>query len=38
MARDTRIAIEDMLLAIARIAEDTDGLTFEQFAANWRTQ
>jgi uncharacterized protein with HEPN domain len=38
MARDPRIALEDMLVAIASIAEETDGLTFEQFAANWRTQ
>ncbi len=38
MARDPRIALEDMLVAIGRIAEETDELTFEQFAANWRAQ
>jgi len=38
MARNPRIALEDMLAAIGRIAEETDALTFEQFAANWRAQ
>ncbi len=38
MARDPRIALEDMLVAIARIGEATDELTYEQFAANWRAQ
>ena len=38
MARNPRIALDDMLIAIARIAEETDGLAFEQFDANWRTQ
>jgi uncharacterized protein with HEPN domain len=38
MARDPRIALEDMLVAIARIADETDKLTFEQFAAEWRAQ
>ena len=38
MARDLRIALEDMLTAIIRIGEETDELSFEQFAANWRAQ
>jgi uncharacterized protein with HEPN domain len=38
MARDARIALEDMILAIARIVEETDKLTFEQFVANWRAR
>lgn len=38
MARDLGIALEDMLTAIVRIREETDELTFEQFAANWRAQ
>lgn len=38
MARDLGIALEDMIVAIARIAEETEELTFDQFAANWRAQ
>ena len=38
MARDLRIALDDMLVAIDRIAEETSTLTHEQFAANWRAQ
>ena len=38
MARDPRIALEDMLAAIARINEETDELSFERFAASWRSQ
>ncbi len=38
MARDPRIALEDVIVAIARINEETDELTFEQFASNWRAQ
>jgi uncharacterized protein with HEPN domain len=38
MARDPRIALDDMIVAIARIAEETENLTFEEFAANWRAR
>jgi uncharacterized protein with HEPN domain len=38
MARDPRIALDDMIAAIDRIAEETGGLTFEQFARDWRAQ
>ncbi len=38
MARDPRIALDDMTVAIDRIAEETDTLTFEQFAENWRAR
>jgi uncharacterized protein with HEPN domain len=38
MARDPRIALDDMIVAIDRIAEETTALTFEQFAQNWRAQ
>ena len=38
MPRDPRIALEDMSTAIARIGEETEGLTFEQFADSWRAQ
>jgi uncharacterized protein with HEPN domain len=38
MARDPRIALDDMIVAIDRIAEETTALTFEQFAENWRAQ
>jgi uncharacterized protein with HEPN domain len=38
MARDPRIALEDMVVAIDRIAEETAKLTFGQFAENWRAQ
>jgi uncharacterized protein with HEPN domain len=38
MARDLRVALEDMLVAIVRIDEETDELSFEQFAANWRAR
>jgi len=38
MARDPRIALEDMLTAIGRIDEETAELSFEQFAADWRSQ
>jgi len=38
MARDPRIALEDMFVAIARFGEETDKLTFEQFAVDWRVQ
>ena len=38
MARDPRIALDDMITAIDRIAEETGGLTFEQFARDWRAQ
>jgi uncharacterized protein with HEPN domain len=38
MARDPRIALDDMIVAIDRIAEETETLTFEQFAENWRAQ
>jgi uncharacterized protein with HEPN domain len=36
MARDPRIALDDMIVAIDRIAEETTALTSEQFAQNWR--
>ena len=38
MARDSRIALDDMIVAIDRIAEETETLTVEQFAENWRIQ
>jgi uncharacterized protein with HEPN domain len=38
MVRDPRIAIDDMLVAIDRIVEETEDLRFEQFAENWRLQ
>jgi uncharacterized protein with HEPN domain len=38
MARDPRIALDDMIVAIDRIAQETTALTFEQFVKNWRTQ
>jgi uncharacterized protein with HEPN domain len=38
MARDPRIALDDMIVAIDRIAEETTALTFEQFAQDWRAQ
>jgi uncharacterized protein with HEPN domain len=38
MARDPRIALDDMILAIDRIADETETVTFEQFAENWRAQ
>jgi uncharacterized protein with HEPN domain len=38
MARDPRIAFEDMIVAIARIAEETENLTFDEFGADWRAQ
>jgi uncharacterized protein with HEPN domain len=38
MARDPRIALDDIIVAIDRIAEETTALTLEQFAQNWRAQ
>jgi uncharacterized protein with HEPN domain len=38
MARDPRIALDDMIVAIDRIAEATGTLSFEQFARDWRAQ
>jgi uncharacterized protein with HEPN domain len=38
MARDPRIALDDMIVAIDRIVEETGTLTFEPFAENWRAQ
>jgi uncharacterized protein with HEPN domain len=38
MARDPRIALDDMIVAMDRIAEETEALRFEQFAENWRAQ
>jgi uncharacterized protein with HEPN domain len=38
MARDPRIALDDMIVAMDRIAEETGTLSFEQFAENWRAQ
>jgi uncharacterized protein with HEPN domain len=38
MARDPRIALDDMMVAIDRIAEETDMVTFQQFAENWRAR
>jgi uncharacterized protein with HEPN domain len=38
MARDPRIALDDIIVAIDRIVEETETLTFEQFAENWRAQ
>src|ERR1700759_4884766 len=38
MARDPRIALDDMILAIDRIVDETETMTFEQFAENWRAQ
>jgi uncharacterized protein with HEPN domain len=37
MARDPRIALDDMIVAMDRIAEETGTLSFEQFAENWRS-
>lgn len=38
MARDPRIALDDMIVAIDRIADETEQATLEQFAANWRAR
>jgi uncharacterized protein with HEPN domain len=38
MARDPRIALDDMIVAIDRIGEATETLTFDQFARDWRAQ
>jgi uncharacterized protein with HEPN domain len=38
MARDPRIALDDMIVAMDRIAEGTGRLSFEQFARDWRAQ
>lgn len=38
MARYPRIALDDMLIAISRADDETAGLTYEQFAENWRSQ
>ena len=38
MARNPRIALDDMIVAIDRVAEETETLTFQQFAENWRAQ
>jgi uncharacterized protein with HEPN domain len=38
MARDPHIALDDMIVAIDRIAGETTALTFEQFAQDWRAQ
>ena len=38
MARDPSIALDDMIVAMDRIAEETRTLTFEQFAEDWRAQ
>jgi uncharacterized protein with HEPN domain len=38
MARDLRIALDEMIVAMDRIAEETEALTLEQFAGNWRAQ
>jgi uncharacterized protein with HEPN domain len=38
MARDPRIALDDMIVAIDRIAEASGTLTLEQFAGDWRAQ
>jgi uncharacterized protein with HEPN domain len=38
MARDPRIALDDMIVAIDRVAEEIEMLTFQQFAENWRAQ
>jgi len=38
MARDPRIPLDDMIVAMDRIAEAVGTLTFEQFAADWRAQ
>jgi uncharacterized protein with HEPN domain len=38
MARDPRIALDDMILAIDRIVDETETVTFDQFAENWRVQ
>ena len=35
MARDPRIPLDDMIVAMDRIAEAVGTLTFEQFAADW---
>ncbi len=38
MARDPRIALDDMIIAIDRIADEIEHATLEQFAANWRAR
>ena len=38
MARDLRLALDDMLTAISRIEDATRGMEFEQFCANWKAQ
>jgi uncharacterized protein with HEPN domain len=38
MARDPRTALDDMIVAIDRVVEETEMLTVEQFAADWRVQ
>jgi uncharacterized protein with HEPN domain len=38
MARHPRIALDDMIVAIDRIAEASGTLTLEQFAGDWRAQ
>ena len=38
MARDLRLAIEDMLTAIDRIGNATSDISLEQFDRDWRTQ
>jgi uncharacterized protein with HEPN domain len=38
MARDPRIALDDMIVAMDHIAEATGTLSFEQFARDWRAQ
>jgi hypothetical protein len=38
MARDPSIALDDMIVVMDRVAEETRTLTFEQFAEDWRAQ
>lgn len=38
MARDLRLAVEDMLTAIARVEDATSGMSLKQFDQDWRTQ
>jgi uncharacterized protein with HEPN domain len=38
MTRDPRIALDDMIVAMDRIAEEAGTLTFKQFAEDWRAQ
>ena len=38
MARDPRIALDDIIVAMDRIAEEATSLSFEQFAQDWRAQ